>query len=125
MKTLLCYCGNTLEITEEYLGFDEYECSRCDQFVSIPDDFTEFETHNEQIRKELNELKFTGRIRIMAVQETGEVSCYRTLPEEDDEELISLIMAGYQLLYPECNFFTEREKNMRYVVNQQFLDERI
>ena len=123
MKTLLCYCGNVLEITEEDLGFEEYECPRCNQFVSIPDDLQDFEEHNNWVRKEIAKSRFTGNIRIMATQETGEEKCYKLLPEEDGE-LITIALAGYRALYPECFFFTEREENMNYAINQQLLDER-
>ena len=124
MKTLLCYCSNMIEITEEDLGFDELECPRCGLTYQVPESLEELYEHNEYIRKEIEEAHYTGKIKIMAIQETGEVKCYRMLPE-NDEELINLVLAGYKLIYPECKFFTEREENMNYVASQLMLDERI
>ena len=115
--TVLCYCGAELEVDENDLGFEEYECPCCYSTLSIPSSPIEIYDFNEERRKEIEESRYTGKIIIMGRQETGEEKCYRILPG-DDEELISLVMTGYKIHYPECDFYTEKEINQQYAVEQ-------
>ncbi len=105
---ILCYCGNENLLEEDDFGFEEFECNECGMTLYIPETEEEIEALNAQTRKEVDELRYTGKTRIMAIQETGEECCLRLL-DRMDEELIDLIMAGYSMNHPEWKLFTEPE----------------
>ena len=116
MMTLVCYCGAELSYTP-----GEYdECPNC--YASLEFETSEeIETHNWEIRQAIDLGSHTGKVLITAIQETGESRVLRKVDE--DPELVELIMAGYKMLHPEWEVFSEREINQNYLVAQQLLHE--
>lgn len=106
---LRCYCGHLHQICEEDLGFDEFECG-CGLFLQVPETAADFDTHNIEIAKSINEIRYLGTLRVMAIQETGEECCLRNGVDEKDTELVELLLQGYQLKHPEWTIFTEQEE---------------
>ena len=112
-----CHCGARLEFVMGYE--DEIECNRCEMTVSLPETEEQRVQWMAEIDKEIEAVKYTGRIRIMRVDECGHESCVLTVA---DDEAAQYTIAGVESAYPESRVFTEPEENQRYNVEQYNLD---
>lgn len=113
--TILCHCGASLHAPLDC----EVECDRCGGLSTVPNNSGLIEQYNEDIRKELEEAAYTGRLVIMRRDECGQESAVITI---DDDEAAQYTIAGVEAAYPESTIWTERERNERYFVEQSFLD---
>lgn len=111
---LLCACGEWNNVDEECLGFEELECAACECTLSVPENLSDFEAYNLEVGNRLNALQYTGRIRVMVVQETGEESCEAIV----DVQLAEIVVAGIRTLHPEYrSVFTEPELTTAAMLN--------
>lgn len=112
-----CHCGARLEFLmgEE----DELECPKCDMLVNLPETEEQRIKWLAEINKEIEAARYTGRIRVMRIDECGNESHVITIK---DDEAAQYVIAGVEAAYPESKVFTEPEENQRYVVEQFLLD---
>ena len=103
-----CYCGKTNYLTVKDMDYDEYECD-CGFVIDLPP-LDELDDHNLEVAKARAELRYLGTVRIMAIQETGELICLKNGVDEKDRDFIDIILLGYKQRYPEWQIFTEREE---------------
>jgi hypothetical protein len=115
---LLCYCGASIHAPFDY----EVDCDRCGQAHTMPANEEQLKQYNEDVQKHINEARFTGKIRIMRVDECGHESCVLTV---DDDDALQYTLKGVEEAYPESRVFTEREERQRFMANQMLLDEDI
>lgn len=120
---ILCYCGIMQDLEQDDLGFDEFECCRCGTTLSIPEDITALAALNAEMRKCISTVQYNGKIRIMAIQETGEAMCVKA-GLNLEEDILGYVIAGIKADHPEWRVFTEPEENLSYAVEQTLLDER-
>jgi hypothetical protein len=113
-----CHCGARLEFVMGYE--DEIDCPRCDMTVSLPETEEKRVEWLAEIDKEIEAVKYTGKIRIMRIDECGHESCVVTV---SDDNTLQYVLAGVEATYPESRVFTEPEENSRYIVEQMLLDE--
>ena len=112
-----CHCGGHLEFMMGHE--DEVECPRCDMTVSVPDTEEKRIEWLAELDKEIEAVKYTGKIRIMRVDECGHESCVVTV---SNDNTLQYVLAGVESTYPESRVFTEPEENQRYNVEQFELD---
>jgi len=115
---LKCYCGASIWAPLEY----EVECDRCGQCHTMPANEDQLEEYNQDVYDHINAARFTGKIRIMRVDECGQESCVIVV---NDDAALEYVIAGVQQQYPESRVFTEREESQRFMANQMLLDEDI
>jgi hypothetical protein len=113
---LTCYCGASIWAPLEY----EVDCDRCGQVHTMPASEELVKQYNADVAKEIESVKYTGKIRIMRIDECGHESCVCTV---DNDTTLQYVLAGVEATYPESKVFTEPEENMRHNVEQHFLDE--
>lgn len=111
---VLCYCGITLQAP---LGW-EIECDDCSCGHTVPETEEELARQNSDIAKELEERQYTGKLIIMRRDELNEEHHVLTI---DDDEAAQYTIAGVKESFPESEVFVEREKNMRFAVDQYIL----
>jgi len=101
--TLTCYCGCKLDVA---LG-DYEECPNCYTGIDVPETKEALIAWNKEIETAIAERRYTGRIKIIAVDELGHEKLLRVV---EDEGIADLVMAGYKMNHPEwLSVFTERE----------------
>lgn len=123
MANILCYCGNRITLEKEDFGFDELECGRCGITHCVPETEEELDALNQEVRASINTAHYTGRTRVMMIDECGHERCLKEVPKLDDQELLDIIVKGYQHQYPEAKIFLEAEENQRYLAEQAWLTE--
>ena len=121
---LLCYCGAMHDIMTEDLGFSEHVCPRCFQTLPVPEYPHEFTAQNKAVQEEIDRVKYSGYVRVVAIQETGEELVLADRLKESDTELISAAVVGFTMVHPEYKaIFTEPVLRQGYEVAQFILDE--
>lgn len=111
---VLCHCNACNDIDNSYFG-GELDCGNCGMTLTVPDTEELLTKQNQQTADEIEEMRFTGRIRVMGTDETGEERHIKTI-DGDDEAFVNAVVTGYKAQYEEWRIFTEREENMRYAV---------
>ena len=118
MRIICDCCYNWIELEDDYKNYCEVECEECCATVNYPATDEEIEQQNTDVINERIDHVSSGRIRIMAIEETGEERCLRNNVPVDDDELVEILLAGYQKRYPEYSIFTESEDtygNLDYI----------
>jgi hypothetical protein len=115
-----CYCGGILFVTEDDLGC-EVECPRCGTDFCVPESEEQVAEHNAESEQNHEEMRFTGKYRVMIEDECGTEQC---IIDDADSAHLGWIVKGVQADYPEARrVFTERVENQRYMAEQFLLDE--
>jgi len=112
---LLCHCGASNYAPLEY----ELDCEKCGQVHTVPETEELVTEYNEDIRKEINEVRYTGKLRVMRTDECGHESCVLVIA---DDEAAQYTIAGIEAAYPESRVFTEPEENQRFLAEQYDMD---
>lgn len=102
-------CGSSNDIYPEDLGFEEFECGRCENTFTIPEDPEDFDKVSRENRTELAAHDAASHVRIMVQGEDGVVFCVKNNISKDDD-LLELAIAGVERSYPEGRVFTEDEE---------------
>ena len=113
-----CHCGQLVHFP---LGWQsDMDCPRCDMGINLPSTEEQRIEWLALIDKEIEDVKFTGKLCIMRMDECHEESCVAVV---DDDEIAPFTLLGYEQAYPESKLWTERQVNQRYAVEQMLLDE--
>jgi hypothetical protein len=105
-------CGSSNDIYQEDLGFEEFECGRCENTFTIPEDPEDFDKASRENRTELAAHDKASHFRIMAQGEDGHEWCIKNMVDASmDEDLIALIVRGCERDYPEARIWTEDEES--------------
>lgn len=113
---LTCYCGAIVSAPLEH----EVDCDRCGQVHTMPASEELVKQYNEDTAKQINEVKYTGKIRIMRIDECGDEHHVLTVADDD---ALQYTLRGVEDSYPESRVFTEPEENTRFVAEQMMLDD--
>jgi len=98
---------------EDDLGA-EMECGTCYSDMTIPETWELVTAHNKAVKEAHTKAQYTGKYRIMIVDECGSEQClYNDIPEE----LKDVVLAGVRAQYVEAReVFAEEEENNQYRV---------
>jgi hypothetical protein len=102
-------CGSTNQVYTEDLGFEEFECSRCENTFTIPEDPEDFDSESLKNRQELAEFDKATHVRVMARGEDCHEFCLENMIDADNK-LLEMALAGYQAAYPESTIWVEDEE---------------
>ena len=92
------YCQTANSLGVEDMGFEEFECSRCDNTFTIPETVNELPEFNNHSLAEAHKTAEATHYRIMCRGEDGQEFCLKNgVPSEYAE----LVCAGYQTHYTE------------------------
>ena len=92
------YCGTANSLSQEDMGFEEFECSYCDGTYTIPDTVEELPAYNLENMKQSMAGPPPSHYRIMFRGEDGVESC---LKNGVPAEYADLVCEGYQSHYTE------------------------
>ena len=113
-----CHCGQLVYFPMGWQS--ELDCPRCDMNINLPSTEEQRIEWLAEIDKEIEEVKFTGKLRVMRKDECGHESCVLVIADDDAAQYT---IAGVEQAYPESNVWTEQEVNQRYQVEQFMLDD--
>lgn len=104
------FCQASTPITTEDLGFEEFECSSCENWIQVPETMDEIAAFNLESMKAIHEASKPTHYRVMLQGEDGMLSC---LKNNVPEEYADLVCEGLQTHYTEGQrVFLEPEETM-------------
>ena len=104
------YCGTANFLSQEDMGFEEFECGRCDGTYTIPETVEELPEYNLENIKQSMQGPPPSHYRIMCRGEDGIEFC---LKNGVPAEYADLVCAGYQTHYTEGQTcWTEPEETL-------------
>lgn len=114
------YCGTANFLSQEDMGFEEFECGRCDGTYTIPETVEELPEYNLENMRLSTEGPPPSHYRVMLKGEDGVEYCLKNgVPAEYAE----LVCDGYQTRYTEGGrCFLEPEETYNDMLRNRYND---